>query len=122
MKKNGFTVLDVVIIIAVLSVSALIVLPRVSNALEQYDNKDEVYNEILASYLKCAEIYGNDKKEDIKNGNNTIVSIDDLIKEGYVHNYQEEIIDIRDNTTKMNSIKFKLIYNEENDTVYAEVN
>ena len=122
MKKNGFTVLDVVIIIAVLSVSALIVLPRVSNALEQYDNKDEVYNEILASYLKCAELYGNDKKEDIKNGNNTIVSIDDLIKEGYIHNYQEEIIDIRDNTTKMNSIKFKLIYSEENDTVYAEVN
>ena len=122
MKKNGYTIYDILIIIAVLAVSALIIIPKVSNALDKADNKDEVYNDILHSYLKIAEIYGNDKKEEIKNGEHTIVSIDDLIKNEYLFTEEEEIIDIRDNTTKMNNIKFKLIYNEEEDRVYAEVN
>ena len=51
-----------------------------------------------------------------------IISVDDLIKAGYINTYQGDIIDIRDNTTKMNNIKFSLIYNEENDSVYAQVN
>ena len=122
MKKNGFTMLDIVIIIVILGASALIVLPSISNALNSYDNKDEVYNEILASYLRTAEIYGEAKKEDVKNGNKTIITIDDLVNEGYIHNYQTDIIDIRDNITKMNNIKIKLNYDEQNDKVYAEVN
>ena len=122
MKKNGYTVYDILIIIAILGISALIIIPKVSNALTLADNKEEVYNDILNSYLSIAEIYGNDNKEDIKSGNHTIVSIDDLIKNGYLNTYRDDIIDIRDNITKMNNIKFKLVYNEEEDKVYAEVN
>ena len=47
MKKNGFTFYDILIIIALLGVTALIFIPKISNALEVNDNKDEVYNEIL---------------------------------------------------------------------------
>lgn len=122
MEKNGYTIYDILIIIAVLAVSAVIVIPRVSNALEEADNKEVVYKEILNNYLSIAEKYGNDKKEAIKENDGMIISIDDLIKEGYLHTYQEEIIDIRDNSTKMNNIKFSLIYNEETDSVYAQVN
>ena len=121
MKKNGYTLYDILIVILILGVSAMIVLPSVSNALKDNDNKDEVYNNILANYLQSAEKYGNDKKEEIKNGENTVVSVDDLIKENYIVSSSEEIIDIRDGITKMNNIKFKLIYNEESDSVYAEV-
>lgn len=121
MKKNGFTFYDILIIVALLGVTALIFIPKISNALEVNDNKDEVYNEILKNYLSIAEVYGNDKKEEIKN-EGKIVSIDDLIKEGYLHTYQDNIIDIRDNVTKMNNVKFNLIYDEENDRVYAQVN
>ena len=120
--KNGFTFYDILIVVAVLAVSALIVIPKVSNALDTNDNKDEVYNEILNNYLLIAEKYGNDKKDEVKDNSGMIISIDDLIKEGYLHTYQEDIIDIRDNTTKMNNIKFSLIYDEENDNVYAQVN
>lgn len=122
MEKNGYTIYDILIIIAALAVSAVIVIPRVSNALEEADNKEVVYKEILNNYLSIAEKYGNDKKEAIKENDGMIISIDDLIKEGYLHTYQEEIIDIRDNSTKMNNIKFSLIYNEETDSVYAQVN
>lgn len=121
-KKNGFAYYDILIIISILAVSALVVIPKVSNALKESDNKEEVYKEILSNYLSIAEKYGNDKKEDIKASEGTIISLDDLIKEGYLHTYQEDIIDIRDNTTKMNNIKFSLIYNEESDSVYAQVN
>ena len=121
-KRNGFTIYDILIVIAVLGVSALIVIPKVSYALDESDNKDEVYKEILGNYLSIAEIYGNDKKESIKENDGMIISLDDLIKEGYLHTYQDEIIDIRDNSTKMNNIKFSLIYNEESDSVYAQVN
>ncbi|MBR1416367.1 MAG: hypothetical protein IJ572_00925 [Bacilli bacterium] len=121
MKRNGYTVYDILIIIVILGISALIVIPRVSNALKEYDNKDEVYNEIMADYLKLAEMYGNDNKEKIKEESNTVVSIDDLIKEGYIVSSTEEIIDIRDNYTKMNNIKIKLIYNEDEDKVIAEL-
>ena len=122
MKKNGFTIYDILIIIAILGVSALIIIPRVSNALETSDNKEEAYKEILGNYLSIAEIYGNDNKEKVKENEGMIVSVDDLIKEGYLHTSLDEIIDIRDNSTKMNNIKFSLIYSEESDSVYAQVN
>lgn len=121
-RSNGFTIYDILIIVAILGVSALIIIPKVSNALETNDNKDEVYNEILSNYLSIAEKYGNDKKDEVKDNGGKIISIDDLIKEGYLHTYQDNIIDIRDNNTKMNNIKFSLIYNEESDSVYAQVN
>jgi len=121
-KRNGYTVYDILIIVALLAASALFVIPNVSNALKESDNKDAVYNEILSNYLSLAEKYGNDKKEDVKENDGMIISLDDLIKEGYLHTYQSEIIDIRDNITRMNNIKFSLIYNEETDSVYAQVN
>ena len=121
-KRNGFTVLDILIVIAILGITALIVIPKVSYALDTNDNRDEVYKEILGNYLEIAEKYGNDKKEEIKENDGKIISIEDLIKEGYLHTYQEEILDIRDNSTRMNNIKFSLIYSEENDSVYAQVN
>lgn len=122
MRRNGYTVLDILIVVAILAASALIVIPKVSNALRESDNKEEVYGEILSNYLSIAEKYGNDKKESIKENDGMIISLDDLIKEGYLHTYREDIIDIRDNITKMNNIKFSLIYNEESDSVYAQVN
>ena len=121
-RRNGYTVLDILIVVAILAASALIVIPKVSNALRESDNKEEVYGEILSNYLSIAEKYGNDKKESIKENDGMIISLDDLIKEGYLHTYREDIIDIRDNITKMNNIKFSLIYNEESDSVYAQVN
>ena len=122
MKKNGFTIYDILIIIAVLGVSALIIIPRVSNSLETSDNKEEVYKEVLGNYLSIAELYGNDNKDKVKENEGMIISVDDLIKEGYIHSSLDNIIDVRDNSTKMNNIKFSLIYNEEEDVVYAQVN
>ena len=125
MKKNGYTFKDILIIVAILAVSAVIILPKVSNALREGDTKDEIYNEMLSNYLERAEKYGNDHKDEIKeNTDGTVVTIDDLIKENYIGaaSSNGEIIDIRDNVTKMNNIKIQLIYNEEEDYVHAKIN
>ena len=123
MKKNGFTITYILILIIILGVSALLILPKVSNALKLNDNKEELYNGILNIYKQQAEKYGNDKKEEVKaSPDSYVVSIDDLIKEDYIGATAQNgsIIDIRDNVTKMNNIKFKLNYNEDTDTVTAE--
>ena len=124
MKKNGYTIYDILIVIGVLAVSALIVLPSVTHALKEYDNKDNSYGEILKTYLLQAESYGQTIKEDVKASNNYYITVQDLIDKGYVRvlNNNSEVIDIRDNITKMNNIKIKLRYDEENDKVIAEKN
>lgn len=124
MKKNGYTVYDMLILVALLALTALIVLPNISNALKVNENRDSYYQEILKLYEEQAEKYGNDKKEEVKEHNDGyVVSIDDLIKADYIGATSEngEIIDIRDNTTKMNNVKFKLTYHEDSDKVSAEV-
>ncbi len=125
MKKNGYTVVDVLIIIVVLTVSALIIIPKVSNSLKENETKDQIYNDLLELYLTKAEKYGNDHKDEIKeNTDGTVVTIDDLIKAKYIGaaSTNGEIIDVRDNYTKMNNIKIQLIYDETNDKVYARLN
>jgi len=123
MKKNGFTVVDMLIIIGVLTISALIIIPNVSNALKIQDNKEEVYQSVMANYLKSAEKYANDNKEELKENNNNLVAISDLVEKGYIisHNSNNDIIDVRDNSTKLNNVKFKLIYDEDSDTFSAEL-
>ena len=122
MKKNGFTAIDMLIVIGVLTLSALIILPKVSNALNEQDNSEEVYQEIMNNYLSFATKYANDNKAEIKEHNNTLISIGELVEKGYIKSIYEnkDIIDIRDNTTKLNNVKIKLIYDEESDSYRAE--
>lgn len=119
MKKNGYTGLDILILILILTVSAIIILPRIAYAFT--DEKDELYNDNLALYLKQAEKYGNANKDSIKKSESIVVTIQDLIDAGYIGLKGEQIIDIRDNKTVINDLKIKLIYNQEQDIVYAEM-
>jgi len=121
MKKNGFTTYDILGLIGVLALSALIILPKISNALSMYDNKDEVYQEILDTYKLSAEKYGSDNLDKVKKEELSTVTIDELVNKKYIISDNKEIIDIRDNSTKMNNIKFKLVIDEENNTVKAIV-
>ena len=121
MKRNGFTMVDILGLVGVLALSALIVIPKISNALSEYDNRDEVYQEVLDSYKIEAEKYGNDNIDKVKKNELSVVSIDELLKNKYILADSDEIVDIRDNSTKMNHIKFKLVFDEEKNTVKASV-
>jgi competence protein ComGC len=120
MKKNGYTVFDILILILVLSVSAMISLPKMSYAFKS--DKDELYDGTIALYLKEATAYGNANKAEIKKSESKVVTINDLIDAGYIGAYvSHDLIDIRDNKTVMNDLKIKLIYDADSDSVYAEM-
>lgn len=117
-KKNGYTFIDILIIIVGLGLATLFTVPKISHAFES--DKDELYSETLELYLKQATKYGDTIKEEIKNSDSYVVSIKDLVDKGYVGSVNGEVTDIRDGSSMLN-LKIHLIYNDNSDSVYAEL-
>ena len=118
MNNKGYTLIELIGLILIMGVVALVTIPNVSKAL--YDNKDVLYESSVALYLKEAELYGNDIKDEVKYTEYTIVTIGDLLGKGYISNSVDgKVIDNRDNTS-MNDKRIKLIYNSDDDHVYAQ--
>lgn len=118
LKKNGYTFIDILIIIVGLGLATLFTVPKISHAFE--GDKDELYSETLELYLKQATKYGDTIKEEIKNSDSYVVSIKDLVDKGYVGSINGEVTDIRDGSSMLN-LKIHLIYNDNSDSVYAEL-
>lgn len=120
MRSKGYTSLDIIIIVVVLAISAIITIPKVSMALK--DNREELYENQINLYLNQANKYGEDHKKDFDDDNNLIITIDDLISEGYVLALEsEKIYDIRDNTTELNKLKIKITYDEDKDNITSKL-
>lgn len=117
-KKNGYTFIDILIIIVGLGLVTLFTVPKISHAFES--DKDELYSETLELYLKQATKYGDTVKEEIKNSDSYVVSIKDLVDKGYVGSIDGEVTDIRDGSSMLN-LKIHLIYNDSSDSVSAEL-
>ena len=118
MKSRGYTVVDILLVIVVLGVCALVTIPNMSLAFR--DNKEELYKEQIDVYLKQAKLYGEEHK-DLFQDNTMVLTLDDLINEGYIGSFDDKIYDIRDGKTILNSMKIRIIYNEEDDTVKSEI-
>ena len=120
MKSKGYTIVDILIVVVVLGVAALITLPNMSLAFK--DNKEELYQNQIRLYLEQAKKYGEDHKEDFDDDNQIIVTIDDLIEDGYIGAYvSDKIYDVRDDTTELNKVKIRITYDEENETIDAKI-
>lgn len=118
MNKNGYTLIELLVLIIGLGVVTLIILPKLSTAF--YNNNEELYQESLNSFLNNATLYGNNVvKEEIKENDNYIITINDLVKAGYASLLNGDIKDVNGNS--MLNIKIKLIYDESKDLVYAEI-
>ena len=118
MKKNGYTLVELLILIVGLGFVMLIILPKLSTAFN--NNYDELYQNSLNVYLHNATVYGNNIiKDEVKNSDNYIISINDLVKNGYATLIDGDIKDVNGNS--MLNIKIKLIYDEVSDSVYAEI-
>ena len=117
-KKNGYTFIDILIVILSLGLITLFTVPRLSHAFE--NDKNELYNDSLELYLNQATKYGNTIKNEVKENNSYIVSIKDLVDKGYIGSSDGEVTDIRDGSSMLN-MKIHLIYDKKKDTVYAEI-
>lgn len=118
MKKNGYTVVELLVLIGIIALSAVLILSKLSLAFQ--DKREDIYKTDLRTYLKDAEIYGETKKEEIKSQDEYIVTIKELVDAGYIVTINDDVKDPR-NQSSMLGVKIKLSYDETLDKVYAEI-
>ena len=118
MKKNGYTVVELLVLIGIIALSAVLILPKLSLAFQ--DKREDIYKTDLRTYLKDAEIYGETKKEEIKSQDEYIVTIKELADAGYIVTINDDVKDPR-NQSSMLGVKIKLSYDDTLDKVYAEI-
>ena len=63
MNNKGFTLLEVILVVAILSVITLIIVPSVSSLLNK--NKSEQYENLKKSIISAAKMYVSDNRYDL---------------------------------------------------------
>lgn len=94
MKKNGFTLVEMLSVIIIISLLALLVIPKITNSVNNY--KDEIDELSLSIITSAAKLYIQDYEINIED--NICINIDDLVNRGYlkrpVEYKKEDITDI----------------------------
>lgn len=100
MNNKGFTLLEVILVVAILGVITLIVVPSVSGILNK--NKNEQYDNLKKSIVSAAKIYVSDNRYNLGvvcNDSSDIysftITLKTLVENG---NLTEPVIDPRDKT------------------------
>jgi prepilin-type N-terminal cleavage/methylation domain-containing protein len=119
MKKNGYTITELLVVFAVLGIIVIATLVTTSYAFK--DNSEDYYETKIHGIERVAVIYGQ-KSEALKNEKNLVITVNDLVKEGYVHADGEDgkVTDPRNSKGSLNSLKIKLTMNDKEE-VEAQV-
>ena len=119
MKKNGYTVKEMLVVIIVLGVFTLGIIGFTSNAYK--DQTKDYYEEKVLLIEKEAAIYGA-TLNNLKEEGNLIITVKDLVDNGYyvADNSKGDVIDPRNSKATLNGTKIKLTYNEDG-TIKAKV-
>lgn len=119
MRKNGYTVVELLVVIAVFGVIYFIAANKVSYAFD-YNYEEELYKQTLSSIEKGARIYGENNLKLFEEEKDIYVTVEDLAKEGFIlNNTEASVSDPRDEKKTLNDLKVKITY--ENDGVSAKV-
>lgn len=110
MKKNGYTMIELLVVILVLGLITVITLSTTSYAFK--DNSNELYEQKVYTILHQAKVYGG-TLEKLKEEENLMITLNDLVKEGYYIADGEDgnVIDPRNSKAKLNGLKIKISYN-----------
>jgi prepilin-type N-terminal cleavage/methylation domain-containing protein len=84
LKKNGFTLIEMIAVVIIISLLALISLPTIMNQLA--NKKDEISDVTQSLIFEAAELYMSGKTSTyVKTpGLSYCVSLDDLVNQGYL--------------------------------------
>ncbi len=111
MKKNGYTIVELLVVIGVLGLVVLITLATTSYAFK--DHSQEYYETRMNGIKKMAVLYG-EKSETLKEEKNMVITVNDLVKEGYLHGDKAgKIADPRNSKGSLNGIKIKISIDDE---------
>lgn len=110
MKKNGYTLPELLIVLAIVSIIAIISIVKVSFAFSDINNEEQIAKEEENLIKRASLSYSNKIIEQIKTEKEVFVSGTELVEAGFLMDSEE-----------YKSLKVKLSYNEEKDTVDYEV-
>lgn len=111
MKKNGYTGVELLVVIIVLGVVTIGVLASTSHSFKDYS--DEYYEEKVHLIEKQAELYG-ETLNNLKAEGNLVITLDDMIKAEYfaTDDSNGNVVDPRNHKATLNGLKVKLTYVE----------
>ena len=110
MKKNGYTLPELLVLLGVVSLIAIISIVKISFAYSDINNADEIKAQEKNLIKKAYLSYSNTILDRIKDEKVVYITGKDLIKAGF-------LID----DESYNSLKVKLSYNEKKDKINYEV-
>ena len=112
MKKNGYTIPELLIVFAVLGVIVIATIASTSYAFK--DNTEDYYETKIHGIEKVAVVYGKNS-EALKNEKNLVITVNDLVRENYIHPDGEDnkVVDPRNSKGSLNSLKIKLSMNDD---------
>lgn len=118
MKKNGYTIVEMLVVIGVLGIFTVAILSSTSYAYK--DKSEDYYNDLVESIERQASLYG-ETIANLKDEGNLVIVLSDMIDAGYYEGDSEgNVVDPRNSKANLNGLKIKLTYNE-NGNISAEV-
>lgn len=108
MKKNGYTIIEMLVVIGVLGIFTVVMLSTTSYAYK--DNSTKYYDETVKEIEKLAVEYGK-TLTNLKDEENLVITLSDLIDNGYyTANEEGNVVDPRNSKANLNGLKIKLNY------------
>ncbi len=109
MKKNGYTALEMLVVIVVLGVFTLVILSTTSYAYK--DRSIGYYEEIEHLVEKQARLYA-ETLNNLKEEENLVITLNDLVSAGYyiADDSEGHVVDPRNSKATLNGLRIKLSY------------
>lgn len=118
MKKNGYTLIELLVLVGILGIAMFVIISKTSFAFQ--DNKEELYENQKNLILRQAKEFGG-TLENLKADKEAIVMVSELIEYEYLApNSDDKYIDVR-NGNDISNLKIKLVYNEEDESITASI-
>lgn len=110
MKKNGYTAMELLVVIAALGIATIIILFSTSSAFK--DESNDLYEEKKHLIEHQAAEYGK-TLTNLESEGTLVILLDDIIKgEYYIPDTTDgKVVDPRNKNNTLNGLKIKLVYN-----------
>jgi prepilin-type N-terminal cleavage/methylation domain-containing protein len=96
--KKGFTLVELLAVIIILGLIGLIIVPSITKLL--VDSRQNLYNKQVEAIVEYTRKWGVDNVDKISPTKRTYISVEDLMKDGYIE--QNELKDPRNTKNNMN--------------------
>ena len=120
-NKNGYTVIELLILIVILGIAAILITEHITNSIKI--DTQSAYDASIKSILAKSKEYGLANIEDVKASETGIsVSVNRLVEDGYVSaDKNGKVSNPKNDKTNLNDLKILIKYDEDNDTIITEL-